>query len=65
MQKLIVNSTYLTARKYRNLTKGAKVTYLGKQDSDPNFGFFREFNNPDTFFGLPLNVVKEVNIQNN
>ena len=65
MQKLIVNSTYFTARKYRDLAKGTKVTYFGKQDSDPNFGFFRETNNPDTFFGLPLDVLKDENIQNN
>lgn len=58
MQKLIPNNTYTTAKKYRALAKGTKITFLGQQDADPNFGFFREWNNPDTFFWFTFRRLK-------
>ena len=46
MKELFINNVY-------RLKDGGLVVFLGYQDNK-SFGFFRELNNPDTFFGLKL-----------
>ena len=56
MNKLIVNNLY----QQRN--NGRLVVFLGYQDGDlgNTHGFFRELNDPNTFFGLCLTQVQPV-----
>lgn len=50
MKELVINNQY-----YIN---GKPVIFLGNQDVK-HFGFFREANNPDTFFGCRLSKVRK------
>jgi len=50
MKLLVINNQY-----YIN---GKPVIFLGYQDVK-HFGFFREANNPNTFFGCRLSKVKK------
>jgi len=54
MKKFLVNNIYRTK-------SGKLVVFLGYQDGTlrDTRGFFREFHNPNTFFGLNLEEIQK------